>query len=472
MIQKGLPHRGSVLVGCVVWMFLTALGAVQGQPTSVPLNDIFSRSTGMRVNVNIAGARQVALLSLIVSTVWLPAQTNSATVPAQLSFQSAMNILLKQSPILLREQQNVVASRADVQQARLLPNPEFGANAANFPTFRAGPGISANTQELFAQIAQPIEIGGKRGKRTRVADQGLAVTQSELQNVVRQVKLDFKERYFAVVLAKAQEQLSRENLDQFDGIVRLNEARFRQGEISGLELTRIRTERFRFLSDVLEAQLQVRNSKTALLELLGFSDLAPNFDVTESLASSPQIQPSLAQLEEMALAARPDVIAAHQALERNRLELKYQKSLAIPNIAPLLGYSRISGVSGATFGVSLPLPFFNRNQGGTARATAQIEQQRRELNRVSLTVRRDVREAFQTLEVQKERVRLLESEYVPSARQVRDTAQQSYRLGALDLIGLLDAERVYRDTVRGYNQALFDYRAAIFLLEAAVGREL
>lgn len=93
------------------------------------------------------------------------------------------------------------------------------------------------------------------------------------------------------------------------------------------------------------------------------------------------------------------------------------------------------------------------------------------MSRISLAVRRDVQEAFQTLEAQKERVRMLETEYVPDARQVRDAAQQSYRLGALDLIGLLDSERVYRDTVRSYNQALFDYRSAIFLLEAAVGKE-
>jgi outer membrane protein TolC len=65
----------------------------------------------------------------------------------------------------------------------------------------------------------------------------------------------------------------------------------------------------------------------------------------------------------------------------------------------------------------------------------------------------------------------MEQQYVPSARTARDIAQQSYRLGALDLISLLDAERVYRETVRAYNLALFDYKAATFQLEAAIGKE-
>ncbi len=88
-----------------------------------------------------------------------------------------------------------------------------------------------------------------------------------------------------------------------------------------------------------------------------------------------------------------------------------------------------------------------------------------------LAVRRDVQEAYQSLQTQAQKVRAMEQEYVPSARTARDIAQQSYRLGALDLIGLLDAERVYRETVRAYNVALFDYNASVFQLEAAVGKE-
>lgn len=88
-----------------------------------------------------------------------------------------------------------------------------------------------------------------------------------------------------------------------------------------------------------------------------------------------------------------------------------------------------------------------------------------------LSVGRDVQESYQALQTQAEKVGAMEREYVPSARNARDIAVQSYRLGALDLIGLLDAERVYRETVRAYNVALFDYNAAVFELEAAVGKE-
>jgi outer membrane protein TolC len=69
-------------------------------------------------------------------------------------------------------------------------------------------------------------------------------------------------------------------------------------------------------------------------------------------------------------------------------------------------------------------------------------------------------------------VEALEKTYVPSAKQARDISEASYRLGALELIGFLDVQRAYREALRSYNQALFDQRAALSLLEAAIGKDL
>jgi cobalt-zinc-cadmium efflux system outer membrane protein len=381
-----------------------------------------------------------------------------------------MQLLLKQSPILLRDRQNVAVATANVTQAGLRPNPSFELNSESYPLFESQPGSFFNNQELVLRAGQTIETAGKRGKRTQVARQELGVSESGVQNTIRQLKFELKRRYYVVVLAKAQRELAQEILKQFDEIIRLNEARFKQGEISGLEMNRVRAERMRFFTDLLDADLQLRNAKTALLELLGVSDLSTPIDVAESLRTRP-LEVSPQDLQSQALQARPDLLAAQQTLERNRQDLRLQKAEAVPNVTPFFGYKRDVGANTVAFGLNVPLPFFNRNQGGIGRATAQITQQQYEISRVLLAVRREVQEAYQTLETQAQKVRPLEQEYVPAARNARDIAQQSYRLGELDLIGLLDAERVYRETVRAYNVALYDYNAAVFQLEAAVGKE-
>jgi len=123
-------------------------------------------------------------------------------------------------------------------------------------------------------------------------------------------------------------------------------------------------------------------------------------------------------------------------------------------------------------GFSIPLPLFNRNKGGVARANAQETQQRYQVQRVELEVRREIQQALQSVETQEERVKALESGYLDSAKKARDIAQSSYRLGALDLVAFLDAERAYRETLRTYYEALFDHQVALFQLSAATGKEL
>jgi cobalt-zinc-cadmium efflux system outer membrane protein len=413
------------------------------------------------------------LFCFAFSPAFLHAQelTPPTAAPTRLSLDMATEILMAKNPTLLRERQNSAVARGGLVGAQKRPNPEFQLSSESYPLFDSHPGPLINNSETILAFSQTIETAGKRGKRTAVAMQDVQVSQSSLEDVIRLLKLELKSRYFAVSLAKAQYDLAQEIVSEYDKVIKVNEARYKQGEVSGFEFSRLQTERLRFFNDVVEADLQLKNSKVALLELLGANPGITDFDVTGTLNSaSPSI--ALPDLQQQALQARADLIAQRQRVERGSQELKLQKSEAVPNIAPSFGYKRTFNQNTVAFGVNIPLPLFNRNQGGIAQANAQFEQQKYEQTRVELEVRRDVQQAFNAVQAQNQRVEALQTTYVPSARRARDIAESSYRLGALELIGFLDVQRAYREALRTYNQALFDQRAAVALLEAAIGKDL
>jgi len=133
------------------------------------------------------------------------------------------------------------------------------------------------------------------------------------------------------------------------------------------------------------------------------------------------------------------------------------------------GYVRDFGANAVVFGVTVPLPIFNRNQGGVARAEAERERAAELARAAAIAVRLDVQQALNALEVNAARVAYIERELLSNARVSRDTVLASYRLGAADLIDYFDAQRAFRDTVRTHNQALYDYRISQFELAAAIG---
>jgi cobalt-zinc-cadmium efflux system outer membrane protein len=398
------------------------------------------------------------------------AQEAPPQIPTQLTLELATEILLARNPAILRERQNVVIARGGVQQARLAPNPDFDLTSESYPLFESNPGPFFQRNEIIARIGQPIETAGKRRKRTQVAEQDVAVVQSLLQDTIRQFKLELRTRYFRVVLAGVDLRLAQGILAQFDEIIRLNKARYEQGEVSGLDLARVEAERLRFFNDVVTAELELQIAKAALLELLGVENLGTLFDVSEKLGFRP-LATDWQSLEQQALAARTDLQARREIIERENRQVRLEKARAVPDVTPFVGYKRNLIDNTITFGFNIGLPLFNRNQGGIAQATARTEQARQEQNQTELAVRREVYQAYQRVRAEERRIRALEDTFLERVRRARDIAQASYRLGALDLIAFLDAERTYRETLRGYNRTLFDHHTAVFQLEAAVGKD-
>lgn len=390
-------------------------------------------------------------------------------LPIRLTLDLAREILLISNPDLLAARQKIAAARADAVSAGQLPNPVFSYTAENVGGSSASDVSFWNDQDMNLTVEQRIPVGGRRARLEGVAEQAVAVAHAAVQDTVRRLVLELETRYFDVVLAEQALELAYEILGQFDQVVALMEHRYDQGEASGLDLARLRTERLRFDNDRIEAETAVANAKLALQRLLGAvpaEGIAFEVEDVLSFESAP-IDPDA--LEAEALANRPDLAEQRSRLEQARRGHEYERALRAPDLVPYLGYNRDFGRNNVTFGLSVAIPIFNRNQGGIARAVAKIEEERNLLASRELAVRSEVRQASNLVAARAELVELMRTRYVPSAERARDIAQASYTLGALDLIAFLDAERAYRETLRGYYQALYDHHIARFVLDAVVG---
>ena len=413
-----------------------------------------------------------------------PSSGQEPAVPDKLSLSQAVSIALERNPALAAVQSDVGIAAADRLNASRRLNPAFTFESAGYSLTRLRAPVEANNQQLDFRIDQEIELGGRRSLRTATAQAGVDAAQARVENARRLLVLDVQRAYFQAVLATADRDVARASLDEIDRALGLNRARFERGEIAGGELRRLQVERLRFVDDVFAAELALRNARSALLALMNVGGLGQPFDVTEPLAAAATTTTPTApgvvaavlpdaiggQATEIvadAIARGPDVIAAQREVVRADTQTRLQRALSTPNLTIGGGYQRISGTHAFLFGATVPLPFFNRNQGGVARAEAERQQAESRVRATELTVRLDVQQAANAVDVNRERVQYIEREYLTTARESRDIIQASYRLGAADLIDFLDAQRAFRDTVRTYNRALYEQRISIFELAAA-----
>jgi cobalt-zinc-cadmium efflux system outer membrane protein len=150
------------------------------------------------------------------------------------------------------------------------------------------------------------------------------------------------------------------------------------------------------------------------------------------------------QLEQAALAARPDYQAALQSvrLADANIKMAYADGTTDPTIGG--EYDRTATYNSAGFQISIPLRIFDRNQGEKERTKYEAQSSRFAEIAARNQVVSDVDQAWAAYLTAMGMAKRYHTHYVAESQRVRDNLEYSYRHGGATLLDYLDALRDYR----------------------------
>lgn len=177
--------------------------------------------------------------------------------------------------------------------------------------------------------------------------------------------------------------------------------------------------------------------------MLGFERPHAGFDITGVL-TPPGIPETLPQVEQEALAARPDYQSAREsvALADANVKLAYANGTADPTLEG--EYDRAGTANSAGFQVSIPLRIFDRNQGEKERTKYEAQSSRFAEIAARNQVVSEVDQAWAAYEDASSLARRYNGHYLAEAKEVRDNLEFSYRRGGTSLLDYLNALEDYR----------------------------
>lgn len=400
-------------------------------------------------------------------------QTTVTVLPATdyVSLESATDQFLKRNLSVQAARLEVGVAEAERVGARLRPHPGLTVSAENLRVSGETPVSQLN--EYGLTVVQPIELGNRKALRTEVAERTIAVSEARLTEVLRRQLFDLKRTYYESVLARVLLGIEQENRDNFEGLVKFNTARFEEGYIAEGDLLKVRLERTKFDFAVANAELAFRKAKIRLLELIAEPDYerAARIEVNNDLRA-PRIELNLAALKESALASRPDVKVAEAVLSLTASTIKLEHSRAKGEVTPYIGYKRVGVDNTVLAGVTVPLPFGNRNQSGIARAEAEQKVAETNLRLARNRALAEIDAAYRAYETAREQVRAYEAGLLRQADESREVQLGAYQEGAAELITFIDAQKTRTEVRANYYRAIFDYYTSIFQLELATGTDI
>jgi cobalt-zinc-cadmium efflux system outer membrane protein len=388
-----------------------------------------------------------------------------------LTLQQALAMLRTHNATLAAGRAHLLAVRNQEITAGLRPNPVFTSANEDFSPSHFDPTYISNQQESTNSVFELFERGHKRGVRLENARLSTTVAEDTYHDNERQLDLQLKLAFTAVLLAKANLELATQNRQDYGETVRLNQIRMQAGDISATDFDRIRVQAAQFESDLLTAELNLDQARMQLAALLGYAETPPNFDVQGSLAA-PELKLTLAGLQTQALAARPDYLEALHGVDKAQSDL----NLAFANGATDLTFGGEFKRNGPynTFGitVSAPLRIFDRNQGEKLRTRNELEASRLNEEAARTQVLSDVDQAWAGYQSALQRSQLYSQTYLHMAQSVRDRMEFSYRNSGTTLLDYLDAVRSYRDIQLAANAADALLLTAIHQLSFVTGSEV
>jgi len=382
------------------------------------------------------------------------------------------------NPALKADADSVDEMRAEEITAYLRPNPQFTLTQDGTQIVsHDGVWQPFRGTYVIPSFSYLHERDHKRELRLESAQQGTRISESEHEDLKRNLEFTLRSAFVQTLEAKDVLKLARDDLDYYDHIIQISQDRLKAGDIAQIDFDRIELMRVQYESELETAIVNLRTAKIQLLQLLDDRTPVDQFDIDGTFDFSDTLQP-LETYRDAALAARPDLQAALLTIQQSETNHK----LAISNGSTDPTWSawytwnssnnNPNGLQTLGLSVSIPLRVFDRNQGEKKRTEIDMERSREASEATRAQVFSDVDTAYETVRSSVALLKPYKDKYNDEALRVRNTVTYAYQHGGASLMDFLNAQSDYRQVQLAYAQLIGAYLTAAGQLNLAVGREV
>ena len=398
----------------------------------------------MLANITLRGRYVLPVITVMILSI------SQAKAENELTLEQTYNLVLSQNPMVQSYQARYMSAEGNRIQQSLLPNPEASFEVENFAGNEGRGGVDG--AELTLGITQKIEMAGKRSNRARVANIEKQQIRQEAIAYIQSVLAQTNQAFANIAIARQQLQYAQNRLGVADKMHKAVKARVRAAKAPKIQHTKVDIEQAAAELEKRKAEKELTLAKTVLANLMGVASVSQ--DIKSDILSLPEVSNYDAIVS--ALEQTPMATMSQLAVLKQESVLDLERSNAISDPTVGLGIRRFNEDDGTAFlaSVSIPLNFFDRNQGNILSAKADVKSAQAQDQSLRLNLNKQAIEIWQTMNNAREEATDYQKNIIPSARKALEQAEYGYGRGAFSFLDLLDAQRTLFDVQENYLEAL------------------
>ena len=378
---------------------------------------------------------------------------------APLTLDEVIAIAFENNPTFAEFAGNRELARSQVLEAMAWQNPEFDSG------LRYVHGGSDDV-EYELGLSQTFELPSKRRVRREAAEAMELVVEREEASFKVLLRAEVTKAYRTVAYREAKIALETQNMELAEEIVTIVERQVDAGSGRPVEVTRAKVEVLKTKKQI-QIEQRLRHISRKLLNSLCGQGLPQKFELTNSLPA--QFEPAnTKQVLAQAQIRHPELRRLLALQQKKELELNREQVAWYPDFSPGVGFEQEDDADNYIFSFGLEIPLWNKNQGGIAKAKAELQQIDAKIQRINQDIIRDAEVALEAYAGALEQIRAFE-ELRSAAADTLKMETFLYEQGEVDFITLLDARRTVQETESEYLAALYDAHLSRTELEQIIG---
>ena len=364
-----------------------------------------------------------------------------------LTLELLEELAFAENPAISQAAARVRALRGKCLQVGLPPNPSVGYLASE-----VGNDGAAGQQGGF--VGQQFITAKKLQRNRAVVVAEINRAQQQLAAIQRRVRTDVRQAYYEALLAQRRIELAEELVYLSTEAVKASQSLVDAQELAlpGLLQTEVQQQNALVLLGTSRNNRQ--QAWRRLSAIVGGNELPVQRlegDVTvlpEPLDWDEQLSRLQTQSPEIA-AAMASVVRAQRALNRACVE-------PVPNINTQISVQFDDATDDTVAGVQvgIPIPIWNRNQGGIYQAKAEVTQAVRNVDRVERNLNRRLADAFRRYADAQVTANNYAGNVLPRSEKTLQLVQHGFTQGEVGYLDLLAAQQTFSQTNLAYLDAL------------------
>jgi len=393
----------------------------------------------------------------------------ATSINASLAQNDSLKLNLKQAEVLfLRNNFDLLSSNYQIEQtkaevitAKLFDNPELQyENLFYNHETKKFLQTSYDFGQYAGSISQLIRLAGKRNKNIRMAQTGVKLAELEYFDLMRTLKFELRNTFYKTYFASQSVKVYQDQIKSTEGLLKAYEIQLEAGNIALKDVIRIKSLMIGLKAQQANLLNELEDNYRDLRVLCG---LEPNSTLQLTIPANENKNIAIDQIPysnllDSARTNRADLKLAKTGLEYNKLNLKLQKAMAVPDVEISLAYDlkgnypeKYTGI-----GLKIPIPLFNRNQGEIKKAKVGIDAATSNVKKQEIMLSNEVFNSYQTAIRNEKMLTEIDPSFNKDFNKIINGLIQNFSARNISLIEFLDLYESYKENILQINNLQFE----------------